>query len=80
MCRIGCISVIVLVASLSSLYAFYRVDESLADGVYELVAEQEAAEKELSEIGFGLEQDPNQSSEEPKAAEGKHRTYALFEK
>ena len=60
---------------MSSPYAFYRVDESLADGVYELVAEQ-GGDLQLPEGEFDLEQDPNQSSEEPKAAEGKHRSMA----
>ena len=49
-----------------------RVDFSLADGVYELVPEQEEQQQALTP--FELEQDPNQSLEEPKAAEGKHRS------
>ena len=49
-----------------------RVDNSLADGVYELVAEQE--EHQQAPTQFELDQDPSQVSEEPKAAEGKHRS------
>ena len=78
MCRLECYFV-VRVCIRSLIYCILRVDDSLADGVYELVAEQEGGDQQPSEIGFGLEQDPNQSSVEPKAAEGKHRTCALFE-
>ena len=53
-----------------------RVDNSLADSVYELVLEQEEQQQALNP--FELEQDPNQSSEEPKAAEGKHRSMVPY--
>ena len=54
-----------------------RVDITLADGVYELVAEQEEDHQQpLTQ--FELEQDPNQSSEEPKAAEGKHQSMSPY--
>ena len=56
----------------------FCVDDSLADGIYELVAEQEGGDQQPSEIEFEIEQDPNQSSEEPKAAEGKHRSMEPF--
>ena len=51
-----------------------RVDNMLADGVYQLVAEQE----DHRQPQFELEQDPNQSSKEPKAAEGKHRSMSPY--
>ena len=49
-----------------------RVDSSLADGVYDLVPEQESQQQAPTQ--FGLDQDPSQASEEPKAVEGKHRS------
>ena len=49
-----------------------RVDSSLADGVYDLVPEQEEHQQAPSQ--FELDQDPSQASEEPKAVEGKHRS------
>ena len=47
-----------------------RVGDSLADGLYELVAEPESETQ--PEFVLGGVQDPDQSLEEPKASEGKH--------
>ena len=55
------------------------LDHSLADGVYELVPEQEPEVAKL-EANLVLEEDLNQRSEEPKAApEGKHQSMTLIE-
>ena len=54
----------------------FRVDLSLADGVYELVPEQD--EQQQAPTQFELDQDPSQVSEEPKAAEGKHRSMVPY--
>ena len=54
-----------------------RVDLALADGVYHLVPEQEQEQEQQQQQAptqFELDQDPSQVSEEPKAAEGKHRS------
>ena len=58
-------------AFVSSQCACFRLDNALADRVYELVAEQEEGE-EQPEI-FIEGEDPNQSSEEITMIEGKHQ-------
>ena len=54
-----------------------RVDNTLADGVYTLVAEHEEIQQQ-QQFELEPERDPNQSSEEPKAAEGKHRSMSPY--
>ena len=61
----------------SSLCLHLRVDLALADGVYHLVPEQEQEQQPVPSQ-FTPEQDPNQSSEEPKAAEGKHQSMVPY--
>ena len=66
-----------VLASSSCLHL--RVDLALADGVYHLVPEQEQEQQQQpAPSQFAPEQDPNQSSEEPKAAEGKHRSMVPY--
>ena len=60
-----------VLASSSCLHL--RVDLALADGVYHLVPEQEQHQQPVP-TQFELDQDPSQVSEEPKAAEGNHRS------
>ena len=81
--------VCVILPSSSCLHL--RVDLALADGVYHLVPEQEQEQQqqqptqfepqqEQKPTQFLFDQDPSQVSEEPKAAEGKHRSIGpLFE-
>ena len=56
-------------------YALH-VDNSLPDGTYELVPESESEQIEADANLIEVAEDPNQSSEEPKASaqEGKHRS------
>ena len=59
----------------SHAYALH-VDTSLPDGTYELVPESESEQREADINLIEVAEDPNQSSEEPKASalEGKHRS------
>ena len=67
---------IVRVYSCKLIVRHIRVDNSLADGVYELVPEQE--DQQQAPTQFELDQDPCQVSEEPKAVEGKHRSMSPY--
>ena len=69
------------------MYAFHIDSTTLADGTYELVPESESEQREAQANLTEAAEDPNQSSEEPKASlaqEGKSRnitpilTYATF--
>ena len=58
------------------MYAFHIDSTTLADGTYELVPESESEQREAQVNLTEAAQDPNQSSEEPKAdyaQEGKPR-------
>ena len=53
------------------------LDQLLADGIYELVPDQETEASDL-EVYLVLDEDLNQSSVEPKVVlEGKHRSMTL---
>ena len=56
----------------SSTCLHFHVDLALADGVYELVQEQE--QQQQAPTQYELDPDPSQVSEEPKAVEGKHQS------
>ena len=60
----------------SSSWLHFRVDLALADGAYELVQEQE--QQQQAPTQFQFDPDPSQVSEEPKAAEGKHRSMVPY--
>ena len=71
----------------SSSFLPLRVDFALADGVYELVQEQEQQQRQAptpfeqqqeQEPSQFERQDPSQVSEEPKATEGKHRSMVPY--
>jgi len=58
------------------MYAFHIDSTTLADGTYELVPESESEQREAQANLTEVAEDPNQSSEEPKAnfaREGKPR-------
>ena len=73
---VGQSAFIVRVCFRKLIVLYFRVDSSLADGVYDLVPEQE--EQQQAPAQFEHEQDPSQVSEEPKAAEGKHRSMVPY--
>ena len=76
---VGQSAFVVRVCARKLIVLHIRVDNSLADGVYELVPEQE--DQQQAPTQFELDQDPSQVSEEPKAVEGKHRSMSpLLEK
>ena len=66
------------------VFACLRVDPTLADGVYQLVPQQEqqqlqeSTQFEQEPTQFQTDQDPSQVSEEPKAIEGKHRSMVPY--
>jgi hypothetical protein len=69
------------VLCLLASYAYaLHVDTVLPDGDYELVAEAEGEQQEAKVNAAIVEEDPDQSPEEPKACaqEGKHRSISLF--
>jgi len=49
------------------MYAFHIDSTTLADGTYELVPESESEQREAQANLTEAAEDPNQSSEEPKA-------------
>jgi len=49
------------------MYAFHIDSTTLADGTYELVPESESEQREAQANLTEVAEDPNQSSEEPKA-------------
>jgi len=49
------------------MYAFHIDSTTLADGTYELVPESESEQREAQVNLTEVAEDPNQSSEEPKA-------------
>ena len=63
------------------MYAFHIDSTTLADGTYELVPESESEQREAQANLTEVAEDPNQSSEEPKASfaqEGKPRSMSFY--
>ena len=64
------------------MYAFHIDSTTLADGTYELVPESESEQREAQANLTEVAEDPNQSSEEPKASyaqqEGKPRNITYY--
>ena len=74
---VGQSALLLVLVLASSSWLHFRVDLALADGVYELVAEQEQQQQQAP-TQSELYQDPSQVSEEPKAVEGKHRSMVPY--
>ena len=55
------------ITKVTHMFAFHIYSTTLADGTYELVPESESEQREAQVNLTEAAQDPNQSSEEPKA-------------
>ena len=69
------------ITKVTHMYAFHIDSTTLADGTYELVPESESEQREAQANLTEIVEDPNQSSEEPKASfaqDGKPRSMSFY--